>query len=61
MNNIVISEVINITCKKKGNTCITDILKTAQCLFWALKILTVGLIKDWWQTYLGPPSQDFNR
>ena len=38
-----------ITCKKKGK--IKDLLETVQSLSWVLKILTLGLIKDWWQTY----------
>ena len=47
--NTLIAGVIIITCKKKGK--IEDFLETAQSLFWVLKILTLGLIKDWWQTY----------
>ena len=47
--NTLIAGVIIISCKKKGK--IKDLLETAQSLFWILKTLTLGLIKDWWQTY----------
>ena len=36
-----ITELINITCKKRGK--IKDLLETAQCLFRVLKILALGL------------------
>ena len=47
--NTLIAGVIIITRKKKGK--IKDFLETAQSLFRVFEILTLGLIKDWWQTY----------
>ena len=50
------TEVIIITCKKKRKY--KGFTSASQCLFRALKILSFSLMKDWWQAYLGPPSQD---
>ena len=43
-------------CKKKRKY--KGLTSDSQCLFRALKILSFSLMKDWWQAYLGPPSQD---
>ena len=54
--NMLNTEVIIITCKKKRKY--NGPTSDSQCLFRALKILSLSLMKDWWQAYLGPPSQD---
>ena len=56
ITNTLNTEVFITRYEKKGN--MNDPLETANFLFRALNILTLGLMIDWQQGYQGQPSQD---